>query len=131
MQSVCLVDTDIFSYLWQDRPESRKFRSLLEGRVLALSFTSVAEAYKGAYLRQWSDRKLRQLEAALSPYLILPYDREMSRLWGAVWAQLSKAGRTMSVNDLWIAVTALHYGIPLVTNNLKDFQEVPNLVVLP
>jgi len=122
VDDVVLVDTDVFSYLWQNRPEGAPFRPLVEGRVVALSFTSVAEAYYGAYRRRWTDQKFRGLENAISPYLILPYDIEMSRRWGQVSADLETAGLPRADNDVWIAVIALHYSIPLVTNNRSHFE---------
>jgi tRNA(fMet)-specific endonuclease VapC len=69
---IVLVDTDVFSYLWQDRPEAVAYRKHVAGRIVALSFTSVAEAYYGAHKRKWGPRRLAQLEAAMRPYLLLP-----------------------------------------------------------
>lgn len=36
MPGTILVDTDVFSYLWQARPEAQRFRRIVEGAVLAL-----------------------------------------------------------------------------------------------
>lgn len=44
MTDVVLVDTDVFSYLWQGRPEGKAFEHLVVGKIAALSFTTVAAA---------------------------------------------------------------------------------------
>lgn len=33
MTEVVLVDTDVFSYIWQGRPEAEPFAPLVEGRI--------------------------------------------------------------------------------------------------
>ncbi len=59
-----LVDTDVFSFLWQDRPEAAPYRPLVADRIVVLSFTSVAEAHYGARKRRWGERRMAELEAA-------------------------------------------------------------------
>lgn len=39
MTEVVLVDTDVFSYIWQGRPEAEPFAPLVEGRIAAICFT--------------------------------------------------------------------------------------------
>lgn len=75
--------------------------------------------------------KMQELEGAVSPYLVLTYDREMSKRWGSLRAELEGAGQSVSVNDLWIAATALHYGITLATNNRRHFEPIPGLELVP
>jgi len=40
---------------------------------------------------------------------------------------LQKAGRPIGNNDLWIAAHALSLGVPLASNNLREFERVPGL----
>lgn len=126
-----LLDTDVFSFLWQDRPEAAPYRPLVTGRIGVLSFTSVAEAHYGARRRRWGERRMAELEAALSPYLVLPYNRELAALWGHLRAELEAKGTPTGTNDLWIAATALSYGLPLITNNRRHFERVPGLQLRP
>lgn len=46
---IVLLDTDVFSFLWQDRPEGEPYRPLVAGRIAALSFTSVGKAHYGVH----------------------------------------------------------------------------------
>lgn len=45
-------------------------------------------------------------------------------------AKLKRQGATISVNDAYIAATAVTHGAVLYTRNLKDFQGYPRLEVL-
>lgn len=128
---VVLVDTDVFSYLWQNRPEAADYRHLVEGRILALSFTSIAEAYYGAFRRRWGQRKLEELEAGLRPYVVLPYNRDIAVTWARVRAAVEERGMPMASNDLWIAATGVSYDVPLITNNRRHFEQIPELELLP
>lgn len=128
---VVLVDTDVFSYLWQDRPEAVDYRHLVEGRVLALSFTSIAEAYYGAFRRGWGQRRFEELEAGLRPYVVLPYNRDIAVTWARLRAEVEEYGIPMESNDLWIAATGISYDVPLITNNRRHFDRVPQLQLLP
>jgi len=126
-----LVDTDVFSFLWQGRPEAGQFGPLLEGQVGALAFTTLGELYFGAASRGWGRQRVADLDSAIRPYLILPYSVGIARLWGTLKADMRRRGLTVPDNDLWIGDTALHYEIPLLTNNRRHFERVDRLVLLP
>ncbi len=56
-------------------------------------------------------------------------DIELCRQWGNLRAQMQFLGKPISVQDAWIAATALRYNLPLVTHNAKDFSNIPGLDV--
>jgi len=43
---------------------------------------------------------------------------------------LQNAWRAISDKDLWIATTAARHARPLVTRNVRDFDNLPGVVVL-
>ncbi|RKZ46601.1 MAG: hypothetical protein DRR16_19940 [Candidatus Parabeggiatoa sp. nov. 3] len=44
------------------------------------------------------------------------------------WAKINSIkGKPMSVGDAWIAATALHYNMPLITHNIKHFEHLKEL----
>ena len=47
--------------------------------------------------------------------------------YGDLRALLQGAGTPIGNNDLWIAAHALALGVPLVSNNARDFERVPGL----
>jgi tRNA(fMet)-specific endonuclease VapC len=60
-------------------------------------------------------------------YPIIPVDIELCRIWGDLRAERQAIGPIISPQDAWIASTALRHNLPLVTNNAKDFQDIPQL----
>ncbi|WP_353082738.1 type II toxin-antitoxin system VapC family toxin [Tessaracoccus lapidicaptus] len=52
--------------------------------------------------------------AGLEP---LAVDSAAARHWASLRVQLHEAGRSMGVNDLWIAAVALANGLPVVTQD--------------
>jgi predicted nucleic acid-binding protein len=52
----------------------------------------------------------------------------------AKWAEVAFAarrkGRPIQTADAWIAASALHYHVPLITNNRDDYSFVDGLALL-
>jgi tRNA(fMet)-specific endonuclease VapC len=128
--SLLLIDTDIASFVFKGSNYVNPYLPLLSGNELALSFMTVAELFQWAILRQWGERRIAQLEQYLSNYVIVPVDRLLCRQWAQVRADRQNIGRIISPQDAWIAATALRHDLPLVTHNIKDFQDIPNLQLI-
>jgi tRNA(fMet)-specific endonuclease VapC len=128
--STVLIDTDIASFIFKGSNYADPYLPLLSEQELALSFMTVAELFQWAILRQWGDRRLAQLEQYLSNYLIIPVDQPLCRKWAQVRADRQSTGQPISPQDAWIAATVLRHDLPLVTHNIKDFQEIPHLRLL-
>lgn len=128
--SLLLIDTDIASFIFKGSNYAHPYQPLLSGQELALSFMTVAELFQWAILRQWGDRRLAQLEQYLANYVIIPVDQPLCRAWAQIRADRQTLGRIISPQDAWVAATAIRYNLPLVTHNIKDFQEIPNLQLI-
>jgi tRNA(fMet)-specific endonuclease VapC len=61
---------------------------------------------------------------------ILILDRNIAWRAGQIARGLRASGITMGDNDLWIAATALHHKLAVVTANIQRFQRVIGLQVL-
>lgn len=135
MNRYVVVDTDVFSCLWQNRPVCSNFINELNGAIPVLSFVTVGEAHFGAMNAGWGARRMAQMEAAMRPYVIAPYSAELAELWGklkhAARRNGSPLGQPEHTNDLWICATAVHYNAPLMTNNTRHFTKIPNLNLVP
>ena len=112
-----LLDTDVVSFLLKGDSRAEAYVPHLQDRRLALSFMTVAELYQWAAVRNWGARRRQQLDQTLRTYLILPFDIEVCRHWGEVRAASRRQGRPISPQDAWIAASALHHRIALVTGN--------------
>jgi predicted nucleic acid-binding protein len=54
---------------------------------------------------------------------VIPYDREIARIWGRLAGNAQRRGRPRPQNDTWVAACCLRVGVPLVTLNRKDFAD--------
>ncbi|SDD03518.1 type II toxin-antitoxin system VapC family toxin [Actinokineospora iranica] len=131
MKKFVIVDTDVFSNLWQGKPVPASFIAAMRDAIPVLCFATVAEAHFGAVNANWGTKRLTQLEAAMRTYAIAPYTPELAALWGRLKAQARKKGHPLGdarhTNDLWICTTAIFHQAPLVTNNVRHFEAMPQL----
>jgi tRNA(fMet)-specific endonuclease VapC len=111
----------------QEQPARQTVSPLLKGKRPALAFVSIAELYTWTLKRGWGPEQVEQLEAALHPYIVIPYDRDMAWSWARVVAACEDAGRPIAASDAWIAATALRHDVPLLTNNLKHYEAAETL----
>lgn len=70
------------------------------------------------------------MEIHLSKYAILPATRELCSAWARVCWEARKKGRPIQTADAWIAASALHYQVPLITNNASDYTMISGLQLL-
>ena len=45
--------------------------------------------------------------------------------------ELARSGKMIGAHDLIIAATARYHDLPLVTDNVREFSQVPALQVIP
>ena len=125
-----VVDTDVVSFLLKDDTRAQVYRSRLENKTLVLSFMTVAELYQWAYLRNWGEQRQARLEERLRAFVIAPYDDRLCRTWAMICVERQRLGQPISVQDAWIAATALRHDVPLVTHNRHDFTPITGLTII-
>ncbi len=130
MTTPVIVDTDVVSFLLKNDTRAQLYRRHLQGKTLALSFMTVAELYQWAFIRNWGERRLARLEERLRQYVVVPYDNELCKQWAMICVERQRLGKPISVQDAWIAATALRHGCPLVTHNRDDYADIPGLTVI-
>jgi predicted nucleic acid-binding protein len=124
MRSV-LVDTDVVSFLFKRDTRANLYRADLDAALHLISFMSVAELYRWPISGGWGDKKKRELENYLQRYTLIWPNVDICRLWARVASDFQ-----MPMADAWIAATALHYQIPVITHNRSHFIRVQGLTVL-
>ena len=126
-----LLDTDVFSYLLKtgDR-RGGLYQPHVQGKTIAVTFVTVGELLYGAAKKNWGKKKLALLQQRLRSAVIVPYDAQICRTYGTLKHTLRSSGRVLADNDLWIAACALRHGLPLVSNNRKHFEGIPNLTLI-
>lgn len=86
-----------------------------------------AELEYGACHSRNVEENLKLLDRFSEPLASLPFDDRCAGHYGRVREDLTRKGALIGANDLFIAATALAYGLTLVTHNLKEFQRVGGL----
>ena len=99
-----------------------------QGRM-AISAITLAELVHGSEKSQFPVRNLAVVEAFCSRLITLPYADVAAYHYGSIRAVLEQAGKTIGVNDLHIAAQARSQGLILVSNNLREFERVPGLLM--
>ena len=123
-----LVDTDICSAHLKGHPRITS-RFLQYTGNLHISVITLGELLTWALRAKASPKRMQGLLAFLNDMIILDVTADIARKFGEIRADLLDKGQPTPDLDLLIAATALHFGLTVVTHNLGDYANVPNLNV--
>lgn len=125
-----LLDTNICIYIARQRPPevAKRFANLAAGSV-GMSLVTFGELRFGAEKSARREESLATLNRLVELIPVLAADAAVGEVYGAVRAQLERAGTPIGNNDLWIAAHALRLGVTLVSNNTREFERVPGIVL--
>ena len=127
---IYILDTNIISYIIKNRDFSLidKFETISKEHRIGVSSITVAELYYG--VRKKDSQKL---EALVSEFLLplerYSFDENAAFEYGKIRVNLESKGNIIGSNDLLIAAHTKSLDAVLVTNNIKEFNKVENLVV--
>ena len=128
-----LIDTDwIVDYLTGQKAAGELLTTLLPTGI-AISVISFSEIYEGIY---GSDNP-KAAEAIFRSFLrqvtVLGISRAVARQNARIRRELRRQRRQINHRalDLLIAATALEYDLTLVTRNVSDYSDIPNLKIYP
>ncbi|HEV2851628.1 MAG TPA: type II toxin-antitoxin system VapC family toxin [Thermoanaerobaculia bacterium] len=123
-----LLDTNICIYALKNRPPSVLERLEAVGRArTAISVITVMELRHGAENSQNPPRAHAKLDLFLAPIRVLPFEEGAALMGAHILAYLSRRGKLIGDLDILIAAQAVVSGMTLVTNNLDEFERVPDL----
>jgi predicted nucleic acid-binding protein len=135
-EALVVVDTMVVSALVNERRDpvtAAEHRELIDGRSVVISFVTVTEMRYGALKANWGELRRRELERTLSRLVaVQPDDALMTRC-----AELRyrcerdgvALGQKVHEADRWIAATALHLDVDLVSDD-SAFENIDGLTVL-
>jgi len=121
--SIVLLDTTVASFLHPKKKGSdlrEKYEHHMRGQTLALSFQSVAELWGWAEKNNWGESARSGLDNFVRRFLVIPYDYALAQAWARVMEASKREGRRFEAGDCWIAATAVHRCLPLLSHD-KDF----------
>ena len=129
-----LLDTSVASLLHpkKKRAEDRaNYEPHMRGQVLALSFQSVAELWAWTEENNWGEKQKEGMDAFLRRFLVVPYDIELAKTWARISAHCKRNGRRLESGDAWIAATAVHHKVTLLTHDRDHLNlNIPGLSVI-
>jgi tRNA(fMet)-specific endonuclease VapC len=124
-----LLDTNIVIYVIKQRPlQVMEIFNRHHGQM-AISSITLAELVHGTEKSNDVSRNTAVVEDFVSRLAVLPYDDKAAWQYGNIRAKLEKSGQTIGVNDLHIAAHARSNGLTLITNNMREFERVPGLLL--
>ena len=104
---------------------AQRFLEAHGSQKLHITFTIAGELAAGPRL---SERDA--WDQLVSPFEVFGCTPEVCWKYGRLYRYLKANGLLIDANDLWIAATALAFGVPLVTRNQRHFSRVPELEVI-
>ena len=125
-----MIDTNTCIYIIKRKPMEviDRFRQLQISQV-SISSITLSEIEYGVIKSSKPAQNYLALAQFLAPMEILPYGDEAAQHYGKLRVYLEKQGTPIGSLDMLIAAHALSTNCVLVTNNIKEFQRVPNLKI--
>lgn len=127
-----LLDTNICIFLLNQRAGFTRILQRMDGLdrgSVLISAVSAAELQFGAWASQRIDDNLLRLERFLAEFDVIRFDNDAARAYGQVRGALKSAGTPIGPSGTLIAGHAMALGATLVTNNVREFQRVPDLEI--
>ncbi len=125
-----MLDTNICIYVLKNHSDKLRFK-FKAIKNISISSVTYGELCYGIENGKSSKREARwrQLDVFTQRLLIDPWDEDAARHYGFIRALLKNKGTPIGNNDLLIASHARSLNAVLVTNNVKEFNRVPDLTV--
>lgn len=142
--ALVVVDTNMISFLvklkhgrlGKDEERAKKYEQFLKGKDMARAFPTEAELNVWLQKLPEGDRKEKYgkgIREFMDQTAFIDGTDIVSQEWAKIIAAGGKAGRIhvrdkgnpkrdAQLNDTWIAACALAHGLPLVSDNWRDFE---------
>ncbi len=126
-----LIDSDwVIDFLAQES-EALQLIEQLAQEGIAISIITYMEVYQGVLRSQEAEAASALFAALVEAVPVLPFSRAVAERCAQLREILRQQGKRPQQRalDLIIAATALTYGLVLVTRNVADYQDLPDLVL--
>ncbi|MGE0156978.1 MAG: type II toxin-antitoxin system VapC family toxin [Geobacter sp.] len=126
-----MLDTTICIYLIKQQPAAvlRRFLDYQVGDI-GISAITLSELRCGVAKSAQHAKNAKALDEFITPLEVIVFDEQAACVYGEIRAALEKAGTPIGAMDMLIAAHAVSLGLPLVTNNAREFARIPALQVV-
>ena len=126
-----MLDTNICIYIIKQQPAA-VLKRFLEYQIgdIGISSITLSELRYGVAKSTHQEKNAKALDEFVIPLEVVSFDEEAAHVYGNIRATLEKAGTPIGSMDMLIAAHAVSLGIPLVTNNTREFVRIPTLIVI-
>ena len=121
-----LIDTNIVIELF--RGNQTIIELLDKQQTVYIPFAVLGELYLGAYRSANELKKVQEIKNFLERCIVLFADATTADKYAIIKTVLLSKGKPIPENDIWIAAIAMHYQLPLYTND-EHFKEVEGIVL--
>jgi tRNA(fMet)-specific endonuclease VapC len=126
-----MLDTNICIYIIKQQPVA-VLKRFLEYQIgdIGISSITLSELRYGVAKSTHQEKNTNALDEFITPLEVVSFDEEAAQVYGDIRATLEKAGTPIGSMDMLIAAHAVSLGIPLVTNNAREFIRIPALNII-
>ena len=126
-----MLDTNICIYIIKQQPVA-VLKRFLEYQIgdIGISSITLSELRYGVAKSTHQEKNTTALDEFITPLEIVSFDEEAAHMYGDIRATFEKAGTPIGAMDMLIAAHAVSLGIPLVTNNTREFVSIPTLTAI-
>jgi tRNA(fMet)-specific endonuclease VapC len=122
------LDINILIAISQDHPLAKPLFELREEEC-SISTIVLAELYKGAYCSQKVIKNLTTIENFIDLVEVVDFDLDAAVEFGKIQSELRLIGKPTGLMDAAIAAIARSRQDIIVTANVRDFENIPNLQI--
>ncbi len=126
-----MLDTNICIYIIKQQPAA-VLKRFLEYQIgdIGISSITLSELRYGVAKSTHQEKNAKALDEFITPLEVVSFDEESAHVYGDIRATLEKAGTPIGSMDMLIAAHAVSLGIPLITNNAREFVRIHPLNIM-
>lgn len=124
-----LLDTSAYSSAERgNEPLAEVVRRASEVILTPVVLGELRAGFLSGERRSENEKKLA-LFLEIPRVTVVSMGEETSHCYAVIKTALKKAGTLIPINDVWIAASAMQYGLTVVTTD-KDFERIPQIITM-
>lgn len=125
-----MLDTNICIYAMKNKSAivAEKIKEISTAEI-CISVITFSELLHGVYKSVNKKKNSSALMQFLTGVEILQFNADAAEEYGKICAYLENQGKVIGTMDMLIAAHALSENLTIVTNNVREFERVPNLQI--